>query len=69
MDYRDNACKERTQAHEIIEMFEELLEEKNITIHSDDRTGDISEARIYGCEYFDLEERITQYLKGKNNEG
>lgn len=47
---------------EIIECFEELLEEKGISIPSEDRCGDDEEARIYGSEYYDLEEKILFLL-------
>ena len=46
----------------IVELFEELLEKYNITIPDEDRTGDESEARLYGCTYFDLEEDIVHVL-------
>ena len=52
---------------EIIECFEELLDEKDISIPSEDREGDYEEARIYGSEYYELEERIL-YLLDKYEE-
>ena len=54
--------KEREVSIEIMDLFEEFLEEKNITIPSDDRSGDESEARIYGSEYYELEDGITDIL-------
>lgn len=56
--------KEKNMAIAIIDEFEELLEDKNITIPSDDREGDPCEARIYGCEYGNLEDSIVAILKG-----
>lgn len=53
---------------EIIECFEELLDEKEIDIPSEDREGDDGEARIYGSEYYELEEKIL-YLLDKYEEG
>lgn len=46
----------------ILDCFEDLLDEKDINIPSDDRNGDEGEARIYGTEYFDLEDRISYLL-------
>lgn len=54
--------KERKLAIKIISEFEDLLEQKDIYIPSEDRTGDESEARIYGTEYYQLEDRITEIL-------
>ena len=39
-----------------------LLEKHNITIPDVDRTGDESEARLYGCTYYDLEEEVVSIL-------
>jgi hypothetical protein len=55
--------RERELSIEILDLFEELLEEKNITIPSEDREGNESEARIYGSEYYSLEDRITEILE------
>ena len=46
----------------IIDEFENLLDKYDIDIPSDDRTGDDSEAHIYGTEYGDLETSITNIL-------
>lgn len=54
--------KLREYSIEIVELFEELLEKHNITIPDEDRTGDESEARLYGCTYYDLEEDVVQIL-------
>jgi len=50
-------------AIDIIDEFENLLDEKNITIPSRDREGGKDEARIYGEEYYNLEDSITNILK------
>jgi hypothetical protein len=55
--------KAREIAIKIIDEFEELLEAKNITIPSEDREGNVEEARIYGSPYYMLEERITSIVK------
>ena len=54
--------KLREYSVEIVELFEELLEKHNITIPDADRTGDESEARLYGCTYYDLEEEVVSIL-------
>lgn len=60
--------KERELAISIIDEFEELLDKKNLTIQSDDREGRDEEARIYGSEYYQLEDSITQLLIQKYKE-
>ena len=59
--------RNREIACEIIDIFENLLEEKNITIPSKDREGNEDESRIFGEEYYNLEEKITELLD-KNEE-
>lgn len=54
--------RKREFAIAILELFEDLLEEKDITIPSDDRDGDEGEARLFGCEYADLEDDIVALL-------
>lgn len=46
----------------ICDVFEELLDKYDITIPDEDRTGDESEARLYGMEYADTEDYVTQIL-------
>ena len=55
---------ERNLALKIIDIFEGLLAEHEIYIPSEDREGEPDEACIYGCEYYDLEDSITELLKG-----
>lgn len=52
----------RNMAIDILNMFEEMLEAKGMTIPDDDRTGDEDEARLYGATYAKLEDEITYYL-------
>ncbi|HOW71920.1 MAG TPA: hypothetical protein PKY77_15075 [Phycisphaerae bacterium] len=60
----------RELAFAIIGDFEELLDEKDITIPSNDREGREEEARIYGTEYYLLEDAITDILsKGSRRTG
>lgn len=49
----------------IIDEFEQLLEEKDITIPDDCREGDESESRLFGDTYYRLEDSI--YKKIYNN--
>lgn len=59
---------EREYAIGILDIFENLLDEKGIDIPSDDRNGDEGEARIFGTEYADLEDKITELLIKFENE-
>lgn len=54
---------EKEYANAILDCFEELLDEKGIDIPSDDREGNEDEARIYGIEYYDLEDKVIGLLK------
>ena len=60
---------ERMIAIQILEMVEDMLEAKDITIPDEDRTGDETEARLYGMTYANLEDRITEFLKEKYEKG
>lgn len=55
--------KERELAIRIMDEFEELLEENNLTIPDSDREGNEEEARIYGMSYWRLEDKITEMIK------
>ena len=52
----------RELAIEILDEFEELLERHGIMIPSADREGREEEACIYGSEYYELEDTITDIL-------
>ena len=54
--------KLREYSTEIVELFEALLEKHDITIPDEDRTGDESEARLYGLTYWDLEDEVVHIL-------
>ena len=43
----------------ICDVFEELLDKYDITIPDENRTGDESEARLYGEEYSDTEDFVS----------
>jgi hypothetical protein len=57
--------KERETAIDILEEFEELLDYHEIDIPDEDRIGNPTEARIYGKSWYNLEDKITDILKGK----
>ena len=57
-----NLSEARSLTFEIIEVFEDLLEEKGIQIPDDDRTGDPNEAPLYGTTYAELEDKIFDLL-------
>ena len=54
--------KVRPTAACICELFEDLLEEHDITIPDEDIDGNEDEARIYGMTYAKLEDTITSIL-------
>ena len=58
-----NYIKVRHTASAICELFEELLDEHDVTNPDDDRTGAEGEARLYGCTYFNLELAVTDILR------
>ena len=57
-----NEIKLRQFSADICEVFEDLLDKHNITIPDKNREGDESEARLYGDEYSDTEDYVTQIL-------
>ena len=54
--------KHRGVAIRILDIFEEMLENKGISIPDEDRTGEESEACLYGMTYADLENTIEELL-------
>lgn len=54
--------KLREYSVEIVELFEDILEKHNIDIPDVDRTGDDSEARLYGMTYANLEDDVLEVL-------
>ena len=52
----------RGVAIRILDIIEEMLENKGILIPHKDRTGDESEACLYGMTYADLENAIKELL-------
>lgn len=55
--------KHRGVAIRILDIFEEMLENKGISIPDEDRTGDESEACLYGMTYANLEDEIVTLLE------
>ena len=54
--------KLREYSVDICELFEDLLEEHDITIPDEDREGRPEEARLYGNTYADLEYKVLNIL-------
>ena len=52
-------------AVEIVEMFEDLLDEHGMMIPDPDRRGDEGEAPIYGCTWGNLVDQIAEHLEAK----
>lgn len=52
----------RKVANKIMDMFEELLKEHEIKIPNKERCGNEDEACIYGTDYYNLEDKITEIL-------
>lgn len=59
---KSNTINIRNISTIICDMFENLLEEHNITIPNNEREGECDEARIFGSDYFNLEDDITDVL-------
>lgn len=64
--YQSKTQKELHQAAAIIEAFEELLEKHSLFIPSAERL-DVTDARIYGEDYFELEDKIIDILRESNS--
>ena len=58
----DSVGKTRGIAIMILDIFEEMLDEKGIMIPDVDRTGDDGEACLYGTTYANLEDEIYELL-------
>lgn len=53
----------RNFASGILEIFEEKLEELNISLPDIQREGKQDEARIYGKNYYDLLDEISDFIR------
>lgn len=54
--------KTRGIAIMILDIFEDMLEEKGIMIPDEDREGAEDEACLYGSTYYELEDEIAKLL-------
>lgn len=52
----------RDRAAEIVELFENILDQHDIMIPCDDRTGDEDEGCLYGSVYSDLLDEVEGIL-------
>ncbi len=59
---------EQEFAAEILEIFEEKLEELNVTLPNSDREGKEDEARIFGSDYYDLEDKVAELLRNNKKQ-
>ncbi len=57
-------CKE-TVAN-IIDVFEDFLESKGVTLKNEDKTGDEGEAIIFGSDYDDIQNSVIDVLKNSD---
>ena len=62
---RDDALNEkaREKAIKILDVFEELLDKYEINIPDDNRENHPTECRIYGSNYYFLEDKITEIIE------
>ena len=58
----ESVGKTRGIAIAILDMFEDMLDEKGIMIPDEDRTGEEGEACLYGMTYANLEDQIYELL-------
>ena len=61
-DQEPKIIKLREYSVDICELFEDLLEDNDITIPDEEREGEPNEARLYGTTYADLEYRVLNIL-------
>ena len=58
----------RHTSSDICELFEELLDKYDINIPDENREGDPDEAHLYGDNYVDLEDSITEIILNLANQ-
>jgi len=63
----ESACELADQKSEIDVMsaFADFLDKHNITIPSDERTGEEGEARLYGSVYYNLETKVLDIIESE----
>lgn len=60
---RIKTCKtDEEVAAQILEIFEEKLDELDISLPDKDREGNEDEARIFGSTYYDLESDVAEFI-------
>ena len=58
----ESVGKTRGIAIMILNIFEDMLDDKGIIIPDDNREGEEGEACLFGETYYDLEDQITELL-------
>ena len=58
----NDLLKDLEVVYGIIDISEEMLKEKGIYIPDQDRTGDEEEACIFGQTYYEIEEKLKEFL-------
>lgn len=58
----DTEIKLRHYAANAVDVLEDVLDEYDIDVPSDDREGEEGEAHIYGCEYSEYEDDVTEII-------
>ena len=54
--------RKRQLAFEIVDLFENLLDQHNIYVPDEDRTGAEGETPLYGCTYYDLVDEVEALI-------
>lgn len=67
-ELEDKMSKARELAIDILEMFEDILDEHGIKVPDEDRMGDENEAALYGTTYANLEDELAALLSDYVNE-
>ena len=67
-DQEPKTIKLREYSVDICELFEDLLDENDITIPDDEREWEPDEARLYGTTYADLEYKVLNILNELMND-
>lgn len=67
-ELENNMSTARSLAIDILEMFEDILDEHGIKVPDADRSGNEDEAALYGMTYADLEDKIVELLENHIHE-
>ena len=63
LEIENEMSKSRELAINILDMFEDILDEHGIKVPDEDRTGHEDEAALYGTTYADLEDKIVALIE------